>query len=713
MPEQVRTVHHLEGLQAQPLASYLTALAVLRLVHEQRDRTVSAAWCEGHFILDTELDREQLLQFFLEEYQPTPLTSPWNGGSGYYGGKSEKLDLIRNSSDSRFENYRVTIKTAGSCLQLLALDRKPDPSSDKPDLIKLLRCKLSDHALKWLDCCVVLADGRNGLQPAMAPLLGSGGNDGNFEFSLTFMQRLHDLFLCPRASLSRARTLLLATLFGHLTDGLTKDPIGQFSPGAAGGVNSTNGLEGKSQVNPWLYILALEGAIVLSASCVRRYGDSRSTGSFPFTVAHLPVGNGRLGREERGRQEIWLPLWENPCGYPELAGLFSEGRAQVGSQQARNPVEFSLALASHGTSRGLTGFSRYGFLQRNGKSFFATPLGYHPVKHQDSAGLLRRVERWFASYRHQLKKPESVGRAIRRYDTAVMEHLSSGGKRSLAEVLERLGELHMLLCRAPKLWDSVRPLPQLDQDWVALAYDGTPEFRLALALSTLGGEKREFRAQLCPYNPKTRQWNEIGFIPRWKGRDVPERMLGLLRHRLLVAHNPEESAPVWGSSPASRADIEDFIERRTDDARIERLLYALCLIPAGKHDLSRRTSSTFLTLPYLLPRLALHQGRPVRQQEQQAGDGRDRRVPPAHIVHLLMTGKVGPALKESRRFLLGRGLLIPTSLTAHQPLSPATCRRLAAALLFPISDRAYNQVALNILKLESDIARKEREDHVQ
>jgi CRISPR-associated protein Csx17 len=716
MPEQVRTLHHLEGLRAQPLASYLTALAVLRLVHEQRDPTVSGAWCDGYFVLDTVLEREELLRFFLEEYQPTPLTSPWNGGSGYFPkDNKDGFNAILTTDQPRFAPYRQTLENVRALLTRMGIKEKPE-GEDKTRLLRALRATLDDHSLKWLDAAVVLTD-ENGLaQPRYAPLLGTGGNDGRLEFSNNQMKRLADMFLSKKAKPQEHTELLEAALFGTLSQYLRGGAIGQFDPGSAGGVNLSTGFEGGSLINPWYYLFMVEGALVMAAAAVGRLKDPGRTGAaFPFTVSHLGAGHGKLGSEEGNRQELWLPLWERPAGYAEVQALFGEGRAQVGSKQARNPVEFSLALASRGTTRGLSGFSRFGFLQRNGKSFFATPLGYHPVKHRDNAGLLRQVESWFASHRHQLKKPESAARAIRRYDNAVMEHLS-GGNRSLTDVLERLGELHALLARTPKLWETVRPLPPLDGAWVKAAYasDESVEFRLALSLSTLGSSNKgvilPLRSQLSPYDAKTRQWDSDGWITRWTGRDLPERMLGLLRHRLLLAQRAHEATPLWGFFPANRADIERFIEGRVDDQRLERLLFALSLVPPARHSLPRQAAPDFLPLPYLLPKLALHQGRSLQGAQARDGPGRDRRIPPAQIVHLLSTGRVGDALRASRRFLIGRDLVIPLDLTNPLPMPVAVCRRMAAALLFPISDKAYEHIALNVLQIESEMQSKEREE---
>ena len=73
----------LAGCSPEPLAHYLKALGVLRLVSEQADPDARGFWDGDIFVLRTSLDEPALLSFFAERYAPTPLLSPWNGGSGF------------------------------------------------------------------------------------------------------------------------------------------------------------------------------------------------------------------------------------------------------------------------------------------------------------------------------------------------------------------------------------------------------------------------------------------------------------------------------------------------------------------------------------------------------------------------------------------------------------------------------------------------------
>lgn len=105
----------LKGCTTEPLSSYLTSLAVLRLVSEQKDSDAKGCWQDGYFCLDSKLNEEDLVHFFQEEYAPTPIVAPWSGGSGFYeGDNTEGIDAIRKSTNHRFALYRETIELVSS-----------------------------------------------------------------------------------------------------------------------------------------------------------------------------------------------------------------------------------------------------------------------------------------------------------------------------------------------------------------------------------------------------------------------------------------------------------------------------------------------------------------------------------------------------------------------------------------------------------------------
>jgi len=100
----------LNGCAPEPLIHYLKALGVFRLVTEQLDPQARGAWLGDTFALETYNTADELVGFFLNEYKPTPLVSPWNGGSGFYDGDDiSGREAIRRSESDRLKDYRDVI----------------------------------------------------------------------------------------------------------------------------------------------------------------------------------------------------------------------------------------------------------------------------------------------------------------------------------------------------------------------------------------------------------------------------------------------------------------------------------------------------------------------------------------------------------------------------------------------------------------------------
>ena len=70
------TTIRLDGCRVEPIAGYLKAHGVLRLVSSQVDPAARAFWRGDTFHLDSVLDADGLVEFFVKSYSPTPLVSP-------------------------------------------------------------------------------------------------------------------------------------------------------------------------------------------------------------------------------------------------------------------------------------------------------------------------------------------------------------------------------------------------------------------------------------------------------------------------------------------------------------------------------------------------------------------------------------------------------------------------------------------------------------
>ncbi|MGH7272537.1 MAG: type I-G CRISPR-associated protein Cas8g1/Csx17, partial [Polyangiaceae bacterium] len=278
-------LHHLTGCAPTPLAYYLKAIGILRLVAQQKDADVRGFWRDQHFCLLTTLDEAALEAFFLDEYAPTPFVSPWNKGSGFYATNDKGLAPVERSKAPRFEAFRRGISEAR--IQLEGITRadaevrrlkdqtkakngaKPARSKDDPDYkrelaaaereFKRLKADLyGPFALAWrgphrdwMDAAMVLSPEG---EPSWPALLGTGGNDGRLDFTNTAMQRLGDLFDLESvngAPVPRAKALLKTALFETPSSALLDAAVGQFLPGSAGGANGTTGPDAGSRINPW------------------------------------------------------------------------------------------------------------------------------------------------------------------------------------------------------------------------------------------------------------------------------------------------------------------------------------------------------------------------------------------------------------------------------------------------------------------------------
>lgn len=168
--------------------------------------------------------------FFRNEYAPTPLVSPWNGGSGFFPkDNTEAIDAITASEASRFAPYRTLISVCRVVLESLRLTEKPD-TDVKADLLQVCRNVFPDNALDWLDAAYILTS--DGEHP---PLLGTGGNHGRLEFTNNYMQRLTELFDVKSGSIfPSALAPSNESLYGLCTESRSKAAIGQFDPGRRG-----------------------------------------------------------------------------------------------------------------------------------------------------------------------------------------------------------------------------------------------------------------------------------------------------------------------------------------------------------------------------------------------------------------------------------------------------------------------------------------------
>ncbi len=686
----------LVGCSPAPLASYLKALAVLRLVGTAMPG-VRGAWRGDHLVLEGGgLDAARLIDYFLDAYVPTPAVSPWNGGSGFHPKDQQQyLNTIEASALPRFEPYRRAIRTARCVLEELDQGGKPDKEI-KPILLRRLRATLPDEALPWLDACMVLTSDA----PNYMPLLGSGGNDGRLDFSNNFMQQLQALDPSRRR---QSAANLNQALFAHASDPLAYSDasLGQFFPGAVGGPgNSSAGYDGAATVNPWDYILTMEGTIAFAGSVARRLRSQAGgrLAAFPFTVDVSPVGSLADADAAQARAEVWLPLWDRPASWREMQFLLAEGRAQWGRRQARSGMEFAEAVVNLGVDRGIQAFARTGLLKRNGRSFLAVNLARVPVRSFPGADVLQDPEYggWVERFQDAATRKEAPATwrsAWRTLESAIYQACAipaedSDRTRRLQRVLAALGAAEHVVAAARER-RGLRPL-RLRADWLtacAVSGAGGAEWRLAVAIAGIQAARgvSGLRAHLEPVRPASRggwEWDDRSKSVAWE-TDLPlfRNLEAVLSRRLRVTREAGLARmPLLSQYPAKVVDVHALLNGRLDEALLAELLVAVALIRHEDAPFRREPGEeppSDLCRAYVLMKQAFWPW-PV-----------DRNVsvlPPADLLPRLRARDAAGAARSAARHLRAHRLRL--RLPGPDPgwvVPPDVVARIPAALLVPLA----------------------------
>ena len=711
----------LTGCTPTPLASYLKGLGVLRIL-SNCDPTIKAAWVGENMHLTSKKPIEILVGYLLDDYAPTPVLAPWNGGSGFYQNDNRSsLQEILKSSTSRLSAFRSSLDAAERALE--GLQRESSPKNEaKTKLLNRLRSLLPDDALEWFDASILLA----GEKEKFPPMLGTGGNDGRLDFTNNFMQRLLDLIDAESGKAKpKSADLLDLALFAEPAPGLAKQAIGQFNPGQVGGPNATTGYETEGAINPWDFVLMIEGSLPFAAAAVRRNEQSgEGILSYPFTVHTVSAGSGNLGVDDAttSRGELWMPLWSNPASYMEIRALLSEGRVALGTRPTKDALDFVRAVHRLGGYRGIDRFQRYGLLMRSGKAYLATPLERVQITTDPQSGWIDELEHngWLTKFRSFSQGKNTAGRLTelrhRLDNTMFFMAQRKPNPDQTQSLLILLGEIQSALSRSVKAHDNVPPVPQLSAKWVQEANDKGPEFRIARALAGLRGigeQALPLRSQLFPiHHANHNEWLVKACksekhkkdpacrirVQVFAQQDLVSTLIELLRMRLsLPARLDFKDKPLNSNAGISLIDLMGFLDSDWMDTKIAALLpgLALCKIP---EDADHKPGDGEIFAAFALCKLALT---PTTTLHGLLDLPEKFHFPVApQVLAKLASGdpiQAEQAIKIAWRRLRSSGLepAMPYSqLPKSAGIEP---RRLAAALLIPLKFGATRTLAEAIL----------------
>jgi CRISPR-associated protein Csx17 len=573
----------LPGIQPVPLASYLAGLGLIRVLGEQADKELTAAWTADGLTITTTV--EDIAQWLADQYVPTPVLSPWNNGSGFGAKDKEPLRVLtqlRGHPSLRLTQLREAIDVAQA---VVAKARKQGWISDTPGggnkrrVVQEFRNRCPDDLLPWIDAAVILT----GEDPVFPPLLGTGGNDGRLDFSTNFHQRLLDVIDTPRSA-ALARDLLA----GIETEQLTSAAIGQFDPASAGGPGSSKFGAADSLVNPWGYVLFVEGAMLFAASPVRRNQFAAGRAAIPFTVTPSPDGtdSGAAGEESRG--ELWAPVWFSEFTLQAIQHVFTEARASWRGRQARRATDFYAATKTLGVARGIDLFIRYGLQRRNGLAFAAVPLDRVEVREKKQVALAADLEDWPGRFTGN-STSAAVGQASRVFERAHLDYVRDGSPRKLAEMLAALTSLEQAVGRSGRARGNtpVRRPPDAAKFLAVLAETPSPELRVAAGLASVAelrpDRKHRFLRHLLLPLDQNRQWTTAPLISGFGLRPLPSVLADVLIWRARTATAEETKEQQFRGFPTFRfgvrvpaADLHDFAAGRLDPAKLDLYLRA-CL----------------------------------------------------------------------------------------------------------------------------------------
>ena len=432
----------------------------------------------------------------------------------------DERDESERSGDPKLKNVLNKMKESKNYNRRLR-EAEGRYSRLKAELIPGFRLNWRGAHREWMDAAMVLGDDGT---PKFPALLGTGGNDGRLDFTNNFMKRLGEVFDLdsddgePR---SEAPAWVRGALWSTPVPGnLSGRRVGQYLPGTAGGANNANGPDSVSMVNPIDFILMLEGAIAFTSSASRRLGTSESSrAATPFVVnacgAAYPSAS---ADDESARGEQWMPLWSRPSTYGELRRLLAEGRAQVGAKAVREPLDLARAVRRLGVARGISAFQRYGYIERNGQSNLAVPLGRFYVADRTSAHLacIDDLDSWLRRLRRETRDGNASAR-LATVEKRLVDALFAVTERPRSPecwqgVLSRLTEAEETMARGTG--SAVQPIPRLRPEWVAASQDGTAEFRLALAFAL---QARGFRRESgTPVDPIRRHCLPLDRKQPWR-----------------------------------------------------------------------------------------------------------------------------------------------------------------------------------------------------
>ena len=705
--------------------SHLKGLGIFKAVVEQKkDPDATAMWDGNTLVLDTKLSRDELAGFFLDEYSPMPVVSPWNKDSQFYdfsvaGIKNHPSPRLREYRyaveesvlvlDDIFPGYKEALDAGHAADKALVKEWKSQLKSRKIEIVSQLYNRLPESALAWLDAVAVVTP--HGL--STGPILGSGGNDGRSDIAKIFANYVVGFVDGKRRDVDAG--LVQSALFGE-NESLTDGGVVHFNPG---GYSSTatnpTGDKAYTLSNPWDFVLCIEGTALFGGS-VRRRGN-RKFAAFPFTMSSSWAGyDTSCETENQDKGEIWMPVWDRPATYGEIKHVYSEGRVQSGRAEPTTGVGFAMALANLGAMRGISSFRRFGILKRKGDAHHVVHLGNLSVGKRDGS-VLREIDGWLDRVRRTQNLPKSMGPVLRLADDAIIRFCMNQQPANLQKVLIAVGKIESQI--AVSGITQIQPLV-LSSKWIAECMTETPEFRLAVSLASMtDGSAYPIRTNMEPVKILNGRpyWEQKSRKTVWGRGGLVRNLVSILERRCL---SPDTDARRVSGSTRRKStsgfwetinsvvpldphvcapvkDVMEFLEGNVDDGKIHDLLLPLSFVDYTKFNARSCWNEAEWSIPDHVPEhyiCAKSNFPPVSP----AGRRDERGVFEPSLIGLMKSGNIERAVHVARRRLQVSGYPIATRnpTFSSNELDNTTSARLLASLIFPIREGDRQDLLKNL-----------------
>ncbi|MEM3341523.1 MAG: type I-U CRISPR-associated protein Csx17 [Thermoplasmata archaeon] len=533
-------VVHCEGITPDSLGQYLCGLGLLKVLSKNSEwNKVRGCWQNHIFaILGKDLTKEKIENYLLNNFLCT------------------------------ITEYRRKWKN----------HQKEDSNKKQDKSIWSYRNEAPDEEVEVLDAHIIGAE-----KLFFNPIFGTGGNIGKRDLEKPAKKAIEEI---KKLTPSIKKRMLEYTLYQNGNVELPElSSTGTWFVHANERYNSGQNWSSKGYLSPWAFLLALEGALILSGGIGKRLGSVRQPYAlFPFiTDRPSPVSEKEMDVSEA---EFWAPLWEYPATIEEVRKLFERGLARVGQRAAKAPYEFAAAALSVGVDAGVKAFCRYKIRRTtSSKTKEVVPDTIIPIHKQTEQArnkkLILEIIPWLGTLRFG-EKPKYSDFIGPLEDIIIKIGKEPNNEEYWQKLLLLLADTQQRIDESTGSPKKTPPLPMLSREWFENAWPKpSPEIIIARAIASIGsGSNRRILTNIfgIEQGESGLKFKETSVSKVWHKNASLRTLKELIYRRLMDADHTDGLSILDGVIPAPPALISRFINGKLDIEQIIRWVPAFSLI---------------------------------------------------------------------------------------------------------------------------------------